>query len=326
MIKRSIIIDILVALLAVLAGLVWSQGDQSEYADMLSNGGMSDQALVYHSQSSESLQKTLQKLDASKKMQNYQVQFTISKHVSYFFAKGSYRSLPLQNGHFFSADDFHSSLPVAVVGSNVAKRLYLTANQKYLHRNGRYINVIGTVGTQQGNALNDHEFISASTESDNGGLRQKDVTIMVDGADIIHTTTLSRIFGGAHGRRLIYSGTTHPRSWLQRNGGALLALIVITLAMAGAGLLSAIMTPQLQVKGLEAPLRNNYLRGVGSQFLPGVAIAIVVGTGIAWWRFYITDHFRLVLFAAFLMVIFALSNQLFMFVRSNNRRNQRAAS
>lgn len=318
MFRRNIIIDILVALLAVLAGLVWSHSDQTEYANMLSNGGMSDQALVYHSKSSESLQETLQRLDASSKMQNFQVQFAVSKHVALVFAKGNYQTVPLQSGHFFSNADFHSELPVAVVGSNVVKRLYATANQKYLHRNGSYINVIGTVGTQEGNALNNREFIAASTASDNEGLRQKDVTITIDGTDIVHKLTLQHIFGGAHGKRLIYSETAQPLSWLQRNGGALLALIVITCAMMAVGLLSAILTPQLQVEGLESPLRNNYLLGVGSRFLPGVVAAVAIGTGIAWWRFYITNHFRILLFAAFLVIVFILSNQFFMHIRSSN--------
>lgn len=325
MLRRNLIVDVFILIIAVLSGLVWSNHDQSRYADLLSHGGMSESAYVYSSKSTQSMRRTVELLDQNKTLQNYQVQFAPNSHTSYFFAKGSYTGVPLLSGHMMGSADYQSTLPVAVVGKNVAARAFSTATQKYLHLNGTYIPITGVVGTSRKNALNNHVFISASSTRHNFNPQLKDVEILVDGADAQHTHILSRIFGNATPRRIIYSNAQKHDNWWERNGLAMLAMIGLSIATAAVGMLAAYIVPRPQTAGLEGPLRNNYLRNVARAYIPGVIIALTVGTAFSWLRLYITGHFRLLLFAVFLLMVFASSNQFFIHYRTNKEDQRESA-
>jgi hypothetical protein len=80
-------------------------------------------------------------------------------------------------------------------------------------------------------------------------------------------------------------------------------------------LLAAWIAPRAQVKGLDAPQTNRYLWGMGSNYMPGMAGAIVVGSAISWWRFYMNNHFRLVIIAIGLFLVFVITTQVFMHMR-----------
>lgn len=325
MLRRNIIVDICILIIAVLSGLVWSNNDQSRYSDLLSHGGMSESAYVYSSKSTQTMSRTVALLDQNKTLQNYQVQFAPNSHTSYFFAKGSYTSVPLLSGHMMSSADYASTLPVAVVGKNVDETAYATATQKYLHKDGQYIPIIGVVGTSRQNALNDHIFISASSARTSFNPQLKDVEILVDGADAQHTGIFSKILGGATPRRIIYSTAQKHDNWWERNGFSMLAIAGLIVAMVATGMLAAYITPRPQTTGLEGPLRNNYLRGVARTYMPGAAIALIIGTAISWWQFYISGHFRLVLFAAFMFIVFTSSIQFFIHIRSTKEEQRESA-
>ncbi|WP_125570396.1 ABC transporter permease [Lacticaseibacillus songhuajiangensis] len=325
MLRRNLIVDVCILIIAILSGLVWSSNDQSRYADLLSHGGMSESAYVYNSKSSRTMRRAVELLDQNKTLQNYQVQFAPNSKTSYFFAKGSYTGVPLLSGHMMSSADYKSTLPVAVVGKNVAAQSFSTATQKYLHRDGTYIPITGVVGTSRKNALNDHVFISASSTRTTFNPELKDVEILVDGADAQHTHILSKIFGGATPRRIISSNAQKHDNWWERNGFALLAMVGLSIATVAVGMLAAYITPRPQTSGLEGPLRNNYLRNVARAYIPGVIVALSIGTAFSWLRLYITGHFRLLLFAVFLLMVFASSNQFFIHYRSNKEEQRETA-
>lgn len=316
MFKRHFIIDLLALGLAVLAGLVWSNSDQSDYADLLSHGGLSEQALVYKSTSTARVSDAVAKLDANKKLQNYQVHFAATGHLTYFYAKGSYTGVPLISGQHMGAKDYKASLPVAVVGRNVADKAYTTPAQKYLQLDGRYLPIVGVVGTRKDNALNDQVFISASSGRKTFDPELKDVEILVDGADAQQTKAFSQAFGGAKPRRILYSKAQTHTSWWRRNAKAMLSASGVLVLMALVGMLAAMMSPRPQTTGLDSALRNHYLSHMTRRDLAGVTVALAVGTGIVWWRFYLTNHFRLLVFITLMLVVFTLSHQFFIRRRS----------
>ncbi|WDF81503.1 hypothetical protein PQ472_06065 [Lacticaseibacillus pabuli] len=324
MLRRNIIVDVLMLLVAVLAGLLLSNNDQTEYSELLSHGGMSEQAYVYKSHSGARMSTAVAKLNANDKLQNYQVQFAASKNITYLFAKGNYTSVPLLSGHMMGADDYQSSLPVAVVGQNVANKAYNTSTQRYYRYHNKYIPIVGVVGTRLQNQLNDRVFFSASSSRTTTMNPQlKDVEIMVDGADAQHTRMFGKVFGDTHPRRILYATAHHHSGWWTRNWRTLLGLIGLIIGAAAVGLLTAGITPRPQTSGLNGLLRNNYLRGLTVSYLPGVGIAMVIGTIFSWLRFYITDHFRLLLIVVLLMLVYWFSAYLFIHQRSR-KEDQRA--
>lgn len=139
--KKLFLIDLLWIGLAILAGLVWSQHDQNEYASQLDHLGMSETAQEYVTTSSRSITTAISELDKTD-FKGYQVQF-VAKQVVYVYQRGTVASLPLDSGQWFSAGDFASSLPVTVVGRDLADKLYTGSNnQRYLQVNGQYVPVL----------------------------------------------------------------------------------------------------------------------------------------------------------------------------------------
>ncbi|HAJ54186.1 MAG TPA: hypothetical protein DCL56_05825, partial [Lactobacillus sp.] len=72
--KKLFLIDFLWIGLAILAGLVWSQNDQNEYASQLDHLGMSEMAQEYVTSSSRSVTKAVAELEKTD-FSGYQVRF-----------------------------------------------------------------------------------------------------------------------------------------------------------------------------------------------------------------------------------------------------------
>ena len=93
--KKLFLIDLLWIGLAILAGLVWSQHDQNEYASQLDHLGMSETAQEYVTTSSRSITTAISELDKTD-FKGYQVQF-VAKQVVYVYQRGTVASLPLDS-------------------------------------------------------------------------------------------------------------------------------------------------------------------------------------------------------------------------------------
>lgn len=312
MLKHTFV-SILGLIIAILAGLALSKADQTQYANVLNHAGIADDAFVYHTKRTKKVNQAVTQLEQTG-LKDYQVQFALDKTTSMVFAEGEYTSLPIDSGHFFTSADFKSSLPVAVVGANAAANLYQAGEQSYLPLKGHYVAVVGTVKTNQGSRLNDHIFLNASTDSKLVNPQLKDVEIFVDGIDESDVPTFTRIFG-AKPHHMTVATTQSHRSWTALYGVWVLAIVGTAILMVAVALLATLVSPHAQVGGLDSPLRNRYVWGMGTSFLPGMGIAIVLGAVIAWWQFYINNYFRLILVEAGLLGVFILATQVFMHLR-----------
>ncbi|KMO49905.1 hypothetical protein EFO70_06720 [Lacticaseibacillus rhamnosus] len=285
--KKLFLIDLLWIGLAILAGLVWSQHDQNEYASQLDHLGMSETAQEYVTKSQRRVTTAVAEL-AKTDFSGYQVQF-VSKQVVYVYQRGTVASLPVETGQWFSNGDFESSLPVTVVGHDLADKLYTGSNnQRYLSVNDQYVPVVGTVGTRKGSPLNKAVFLNASPNTANGGLRLKQVKVYVDGANQ-HGKVLKSILRANKVHRVHFSDS-NAATWWRAYGQTALFCVLLLL---GAGLLSVLMVVligPLQTSGLEINMRARYLRGVLSSCASHVGISLLFGGLFANWWFYYTTR------------------------------------
>ncbi|MFD1428715.1 hypothetical protein [Lacticaseibacillus mingshuiensis] len=291
--KRFFVIDLLWVVMIVLAGWTWSWHDQNEYADRLAHFGLSEDGQVFKTDSAETLQAVAEKLTQSD-VQNVQVQFQDGKRI---YVWGNTSNLPLQDGQWFTQADLTSALPVAVVGQNQTATLVQGNNQQYLKQAGRFIPVIGTVGTHGNNALNDVTFFNASA-TDEAAPRLNAVTIIADGSGLAKAKTkLQAIFSATSDRNYSYQ-LTAGNSWWADNGPTILRCAGIgVLAVIIAGLTIWLMVPS-SLLGMDRQLHAQLRRGLWTQTVTHTLFATVIGVTIDWWWLYLTNRVRLVIFAA----------------------------
>jgi len=294
------LIDLLLIAVAIFSGVVWSQHDQSEYAERLDYLGLTENAVVYHSKSKTSAQTALtavQKVGLT----DYQIQFQQSK-LTYLYATGNTMSLPLTSGQWFSDRDFKSQLPVAVAGKALVDRLYAGGSQRYFNDQGQYIPVIGIMSTHQDSQLNNRMLLTPSAPSF-AKLALKDVTVAIDAPNLSrHTKALQKIFK-VKSTKLHYG--TANNSWLQQNAPTLAwcsLLILVTLGLGG--LMSYLWRPQV-LPELSAVMQRQYVRGLWFKLLQHGFVALLIGTVFSLWRFYLTNGWRLAAFNFTLWLWFA---------------------
>ena len=297
--KKLFLIDLLWIGLAILAGLVWSQHDQNEYASQLDHLGMSETAQEYVTTSSRSITTAISELDKTD-FKGYHVQF-VAKQVVYVYQRGTVASLPLDSGQWFSAGDFASSLPVTVVGRDLADKLYTGSNnQRYLQVNGQYVPVLGTVGTRKGSPLNKVIFLNASAQTTNSKLKLKQVKIYVDGASQ-HSKALKTAFKAKNIHRVHFSDSNASTWWHAYGQTALFSLFLLL----GAGLLTMLMVVlmgPLQTAGLDLNMRARYLRGVLSSCGGHIGVSLFLGGLFANWWFYFTTRTNIWVFLVVLTI------------------------
>ncbi len=318
---KHAIIYVLGLVVVVLAGLSLSNADEIAYSNVLNHAGITDQAFVYHTKRTKTVADVVKTFEADTTRDDYQVQFALGKNKTIFYAKGEYTKLPLRSGHFFTSADFTSSLPVAVVGTNLKSKLYKAGDQEYLKLSGKYIPVVGTVGAASATRLNNHVFLNASTTRQSINPKLNTVEIFVDGVNQSDLGLFTKAFG-ASPHKVSVAQTQNHETWWELYGGWMAAVVFTALGMAIIGLLTALMTPMTALDALDAPQQNRYIWRLGTRYLPGMAIVTVVGTAFSWWQFYLTDHFRLVVVSAVLYGCYILATQLFMHLRLNRKETR----
>lgn len=325
--KRLVLIDILWLGLVLLAGLTWSQHDQSEYADRLDHYGVTEQAHQLTTRSQQTLATSVQalaKADVTGVTIEYQPK--AEQGPIYIYSHRDTQSLPLTSGQWFSDADLQSPLPVVVVGTVVAKTLYTGSTQQYYQQNGAYLPVLGIVGTRTGSPLNKAVFMNASAATSE---RLSHYRIIVDGKKATtQLGTIEKIMKTVTSSRYQYVSTSQQNDWWENNGATFmtcvgLAVLAVLLAIGTMWLIQ----PKVPT-GLTTAMKIRFQRGLLSQALTHVAIASVIGSMFVTWWLYFTSPWRLWAFVAFAWVLFGLilRQGIHWFDRHQERKRTNAAN
>lgn len=167
LLKKNVIVVLLAGLLAFGSVFLFYRIQERDYLFQLDNHNLSADAFKFTLKNNESLYQLNQQVKASPSLNDVQLHYQDknNKNITYFFGKGDFATPPMISGNFFSKNDFETKVTVAVVGKNVAKKLYQPKDQAYLLLNGQYIPVLGVMGDKQASALDNQIFISASSEN-----------------------------------------------------------------------------------------------------------------------------------------------------------------
>lgn len=294
MLKRKSILVGLLALVAFLGVFFFSQMNRVVYQDLLDHAGLSTNAQVIETKSNQTIVAANQQLAAKTKLTDYQVQYRRPhSHTIFMYGAGNFKTLPLVSGRFFSDSDFTSPVPVAVVGQNVAQKLYTPTNQSYLKYGDRYLSVIGVVGTKKDSQLDDMIFISTSTQQSLSTKALRNFDIRLDGKPkLAHLTTFKHLFHATSVKHLVPQSTPFVGlAWLQEYwwfGGALILIVALFVGVAELWLVLArrmLKTASFYTDDAAA----FYWREL-RHFAVWSLVAIILGGLVGAWRLYILQY------------------------------------
>lgn len=122
-------------------------GVQSKEADQLLDAhGLSNNTRYFYTKNEQSIQQFLLYLEKKYPKTNIQVHLDNQKEKNQVLVWANHQiaSLPTQNGHYFSKDDFSGKVSFAVLGPNSENNVIELQSNKYVFFNGQYYSVIGT--------------------------------------------------------------------------------------------------------------------------------------------------------------------------------------
>lgn len=161
--KKHYIVCLLTALMTLVAVYGFNHWQNSMSMLQLNNHNLSANAVLVKTKQNTSVARFFQLVKQSS-LSDLQVQL-ISKqtpNLTYFFGTGDYPEPTMKTGRFFSASDFTSAQPVAVVGKNLANQLYQPKDQAYIKLNGQYVPVIGVMGGKYNTQLDNQIFVAGA--------------------------------------------------------------------------------------------------------------------------------------------------------------------
>ncbi|MFD0897887.1 ABC transporter permease [Loigolactobacillus binensis] len=307
MLKRKSLLVLLLALIAFLGVFFFSQMNRVVYQDLLDHAGLSTNAEVISTKSQESIVTANQKLAAKKQLTDYQVQYhKPHSRTIFIYGAGSFKTLPLISGRFFSDSDFISPVPMVVVGRNVAKKLYTPTDQSYLKYKGHYLSVIGVVGTKKESRLDNMIFISTSTQQSLSNQSLAHYDIHLDGKPKLqHLGTFQRLFQAQTTKKMRPQSTPFVGlAWLKEYwwfGAALMLIGGLFLAVTEMWLLLA--RRMLKAATFYTDDTNDFYWREFRHFALWTFFGIAVGGLLGAWRLYVLQYDVL---TAILLIIYGL--------------------
>ena len=145
--RNKLLIILYVCLLAFCSVWVFFKIQERDIVNQLNNHNLSQNAYEVVMKGTTSLEDINNKISNSSKIDDVQVHYQDKKNsnLTYFFGKGDYSTTPMVSGSFFADNDFNSEVTVALVGKNIAKKLYKPKDQDYLKVNSGYLPVLGFI-------------------------------------------------------------------------------------------------------------------------------------------------------------------------------------
>lgn len=273
---------------------IFSQNDQRSNRVRLNNNSLSTTALVFSSRSNTTLKEALTEIEKkAKKNDQFQFQFMTNNKVVFVYAHGYMMNLPLTSGRNFNNEDFLTTVPLALVGKDVKKNLYLTSNENYYKLGKQYISVIGETGSNETNKLNRKIFISINSSNLPQNPKLRDLTIVGDGPKVVDKTKEFRhIFHAFKEHKYLYSEIPLIGSgWLRHSWLFFLMIIVIFI------LLIVLFDYQFEL-GIQKFHKWSSLKII---FLDLLLVTLVLWIGLK--TQYIMNHYFLIFFIYSLTIL-----------------------
>lgn len=306
--KKNVLINLVVIIVLLVAGLLVSKNDMRNYQRLMDRGNIQDGALIFPSRSQQSIPTALRKMQAHN-LHDFQIYFIQKKNpnLSYVYMSKHLTKVPMNSGRYFSENDFASPIPFVVLGKDVYKNTYKPQTQPYFQMDNNYYSVIGSVGMTNTKKLNRHIFISTSpNQYDKTQL--KHYQIVVDGNILHHPQHLKQmqhILKAHHLYRSANKINNIHQTWWIRWGVTLfdllaLAIVVIILCWFA-------QVPMIQLLK-NTPLRGDLLAdfqlGNWFKFFLTEAITFIIAAAIIFLKIPIisTRYMSLYLFTVFIVV------------------------
>ena len=293
---KKFISSIIIFLVVLLAGVAISKNDAIKYNNTMNRLGMSDQATVLRTHSKKNLSNTIKKLD-KKDYAHYQIIFFDKNNSSfgYIYSKGTLRKIPTTAGRYFSKSDFSSEIPFAVQGQQSDTKSYKPQSQTYIKSDDRYISVIGNIGFNNADILNEQTLVSLSPSQPKIHKTLNDLIPVVDGKIISSRADFASM------KKLMHVSSTHkysPQSedfsYVQTNSNGNLYIIslLFTFLVSIAVEIYILLPLRFDIKKtqLTGDLKNNYRNGLLIRYLLFTMIPYALAYIWTNWKIVIISH------------------------------------
>lgn len=201
----------------------------------LNNHNLSADAFKFTLKDNVSLAQLNQKIQNNPKIDDIQLHYQDkqNKNITYFFGKGDFETPPMISGNFFSKNDFSTQVTVAVVGKNLAKKLYRPKDQEYLLLNGQYIPVLGIMGDKEKSQLDNQIFISCS-QNQLAQMNTANYNLVLDGYQPLAKKTVQQVFDTASLKKLVSQKLILSNdAWFNLHRYQIIGLMLILLVFIG---------------------------------------------------------------------------------------------
>lgn len=323
MIKRKLILDLAMALTVFLTIWFVGQHDRNTYQIQLDHGGLSQDAMVFQTNSKQTMRQVVSKL-AKRQYSHYQVQFMdkTHPHLSYIYGQQPESNLSMINGRNFNDDDYDSPLPFAITGQGLTASLYKPQEQAYVHLHKRYIPVIGTVGTSGNSPLNQHVFISLSPQQSVLKTPIQSLQVVADGSLVNKHKTAFKKMVHAYSIKTYVPKTKGENQYRRWGSPIILGLIyglswlILTLLTVGFYFL---LRRTVKTIGLDKTLNLRVKLGLFRQFALHLIISGAIGYGIGIWQTYLIRS-KMTTYAILASAVYALILMLILLLRTKPLR------
>lgn len=208
---------------------------ERDFIIKLNNHNLSADAFKFTLKDNVSLAQLNQKIQNNPKIDDIQLHYQDkqNKNITYFFGKGDFETPPMISGNFFSKNDFSTQVTVAVVGKNLAKKLYRPKDQEYLLLNGQYIPVLGIMGDKEKSQLDNQIFISCS-QNQLAQMNTANYNLVLDGYQPLAKKTVQQVFDTASLKKLVSQKLILSNdAWFNLHRYQIIGLMLILLVFIG---------------------------------------------------------------------------------------------
>lgn len=293
---KKIISSIVIFIIVLLAGTAISRSDSIKYSNTMNRLGMSEDATVLETNSHKNLTSVVQDLN-KKKLTSYQFIFFDKNNsdLGFIYSHKKNDKLPIVSGRYFSSSDFSSQIPFAVQGKTSDVEVYKPQNQEYVKVGKRYISVIGNMGFNNADLLNEQTLISLSPNQPKSTKGLNDVVTVIDGRAVNSKESLPKI------KKILHVTSSHKYSPQSDdfsavstdNNGELFKVGMILLFIAAIAVEFYILIPlryDIIRTNLTGDLKNNYRNGLLLRYLIYTLVPYVAGFIGVNWKIVIISH------------------------------------